>query len=84
MELISQISFGLFNGAVWGSVLALLSSGLNVVFGLMGTVNVAHGSFYMIGAFTSLVVLRSGDLLALTGHFPFSGWFTGCIGWRDN
>ena len=58
MELISQISFGLFNGAVWGSVLALLSSGLNVVFGLMGTVNVAHGSFYMIGAFTSLVVFK--------------------------
>ena len=58
MELISQISFGLFNGAVWGSVLALLSSGLNVVFGLMGTVNVAHGSFYMIGAFTSLVVFE--------------------------
>lgn len=59
MELISKISFGLLNGAVWGSVLALLSSGLNVVFGLMGTVNVAHGSFYMIGAFLSLLVFEN-------------------------
>jgi branched-chain amino acid transport system permease protein len=59
MELISKISFGLLNGAVWGSILALLSSGLNVVFGLMGTVNVAHGSFYMFGAFLSLLVFES-------------------------
>ena len=58
MEVISKIAFALLNGAVWGSVLALLSSGLNVVFGLMGAVNVAHGSFYMIGAFTSLVVFE--------------------------
>ncbi len=59
MELVSKISFGLLNGAVWGSVLALLSSGLNVIFGLMGTVNVAHGSLYMFGAFLSLFVFES-------------------------
>ncbi len=51
MALISQVSFGVLNGIVWGLVLALASSGLNVIFGLLGIVNVAHGSFYMLGAF---------------------------------
>lgn len=51
MELIGQVSFGLLNGVVWGLVLALVSSGLNVIFGLLGIVNVAHGSLYMFGAF---------------------------------
>ncbi len=51
----SRIAFGLLNGAVWGTVLALLSSGLNVVFGLMGTVNVAHGSLYMMGAYLAWI-----------------------------
>ena len=51
MEIVSQIFFGLLNGVIRGSVLALLASGLNVVFGLMKTVNVAHGSLYMFGAY---------------------------------
>lgn len=51
MELTSNIVFALLNGIVWGVVLALASSGLNVIYGLLGIVNVAHGSFYMLGAF---------------------------------
>lgn len=51
MELISSLVFALINGLVWGIVLALVSSGLNVIYGLLGIVNVAHGSFYMLGAF---------------------------------
>ncbi|MFW6104714.1 MAG: branched-chain amino acid ABC transporter permease [Candidatus Bipolaricaulota bacterium] len=51
MELTSNIAFALLNGIVWGVVLALASSGLNVIYGLLGIVNVAHGSFYMLGAF---------------------------------
>jgi branched-chain amino acid transport system permease protein len=53
MESISKIGFGLLNGIAWGTVIALLSSGLNVIFGLMGTVNVAHGSLYMLGAYVA-------------------------------
>lgn len=51
MELTSSLVFALINGLVWGIVLALVSSGLNVIYGLLGIVNVAHGSFYMLGAF---------------------------------
>lgn len=56
MEIVSKISFGLLNGVIRGSVLALLASGLNVVFGLMKTVNVAHGSLYMFGAYLAWTV----------------------------
>lgn len=51
----SKLAFGLLNGVAWGTILALLSSGLNVVFGLMGTVNVAHGSLYMLGAYLAWI-----------------------------
>ena len=37
-------------GAVLASVLALMASGLSLVFGVMRVVNVAHGEFYMLGA----------------------------------
>ncbi len=61
MELVSQILFGLLNGVIWGISLALISSGLNVIFGLLGIVNVAHGSFYMMGAFLAwFLSLRLG------------------------
>ena len=59
MDLLGKISFGLVNGVIWGAVLALLSSGLNVVFGLMGTVNVAHGSLYMVGAYLAWYVVET-------------------------
>ena len=37
-------------GAVLAAVLALMASGLSLVFGVMRVVNVAHGEFYMLGA----------------------------------
>ncbi len=41
----------LLNGGQYGLLLFLVSSGLTLVFGIMGIINVAHGSFYMIGAY---------------------------------
>ncbi|MGC2519673.1 MAG: branched-chain amino acid ABC transporter permease [Burkholderiales bacterium] len=41
----------LLNGVQYGLLLFLVSSGLTLVFGIMGIINVAHGSFYMIGAY---------------------------------
>ncbi len=52
----------LLNGLVYGALLFLLSAGLSLIFGLMNVVNLAHGSFYMIGAFAALgVVAWSGN-----------------------
>lgn len=41
----------LLNGVQYGLLLFLLASGLTLVFGIMGIINVAHGSFYMVGAY---------------------------------
>ncbi|APV50186.1 branched-chain amino acid ABC transporter permease [Betaproteobacteria bacterium GR16-43] len=43
--------FSLFNGAVYGLLLFMVSAGLTLVFGMMGVLNFAHASFYMLGAY---------------------------------
>lgn len=45
-----QIAFELLNGVAWGLVLALISLGLCLIYGLMGIINIAHGSLFMLGA----------------------------------
>jgi branched-chain amino acid transport system permease protein len=44
------------NGVQFGVMLFLMSAGLTLVFGVMGLINLAHGSFYMIGAFACAAV----------------------------
>jgi len=39
------------NGIVTGMILALIASGLTLIFGIMDVVNFAHGEFLMLGAF---------------------------------
>jgi urea transport system permease protein len=46
----------IFGGLSVGSVLLLAALGLAIVFGLMGVINLAHGEFMMIGAYTTFVV----------------------------
>jgi branched-chain amino acid transport system permease protein len=41
----------LLNSVQYGLLLFLLASGLTLIFGIMGVINLAHGSFYMIGAY---------------------------------
>jgi urea transport system permease protein len=47
---------GLFNGVSIGAVLLIAALGLAIVFGLMGVINMAHGEFMMLGAYTTFVV----------------------------
>ena len=54
----------LLNGLQYGVMLFLLAAGLTLVLGIMNTVNLAHGSFYMVGAFVGATVsARSGSFL---------------------
>lgn len=54
----------LMNGLQYGLLLFLIASGLTLIFGIMGVINLAHGSFYMIGAYMALSLTRfTGDLL---------------------
>src|SRR5258706_36165 len=51
------------NGLQFGLLLFLLAAGLTLVFGIMDLVNLAHGSFYMLGAYFA------ATFAALTGSF---------------
>ena len=46
-----QLLFSLMNGIVYGLVLFMVSAGLTLIFGMMGVLNFAHASFYMLGAY---------------------------------
>ena len=53
------------NGLQLGATLFLMTAGLTLTFGVMGLVNLAHGSLYMIGAFTcAYVTTLTGSLAA--------------------
>jgi branched-chain amino acid transport system permease protein len=53
----------LLNGIVYGLLLFMVSAGLTLIFGMMGILNMAHASFYMIGAYTGYAVSSH--------HYPF-------------
>ena len=46
----------LLNGLQLGIMLFLMSAGLTLIFGVMGLINLAHGSLYMVGAFAAAAV----------------------------
>ena len=58
-----QIVIQTINGIVTGMILALVASGLTLIFGIMDVVNFAHGELFMLGAYIGVVVL------ATTGNF---------------
>ena len=51
------------NGIVTGMILALVASGLTLIFGIMDVVNFAHGELFMLGAYVGVIVI------ATTGNF---------------
>jgi branched-chain amino acid transport system permease protein len=61
----------LVNGLAYGVLLFLMSAGLSLIFGLMNVVNVAHGSFFMLGAFFALAIMK------WTGSF----WLALALSW---
>jgi branched-subunit amino acid ABC-type transport system permease component len=58
-----QIMIQTVNGIVTGMILALIASGLTLIFGIMDVVNFAHGELFMLGAYMGVLVL------ATTGSF---------------
>jgi len=46
-----------FNGVSYGALLFLLASGLSLIFGVMRIVNLAHGSFFLLGGYVALTVI---------------------------
>jgi branched-subunit amino acid ABC-type transport system permease component len=68
LEILAAIPYDLIliqtvNGIVTGMILALVASGLTLIFGIMDVVTVAHGELFMLGAYVGVIVL------AATGSF---------------
>ena len=60
---LDQILIQTINGVVTGMILALVASGLTLIFGIMDVVNFAHGELFMLGAYVGVLTL------AVTGNF---------------
>lgn len=55
----------ILNGLQFGIMLFLLSAGLTLIFGIMGLIDLAHGSLYMVGAYiAAFVAEQTGSFLA--------------------
>jgi branched-chain amino acid transport system permease protein len=54
-----------FNGISYGALLFLVGSGLSLIFGVMRIVNLAHGSYFLLGGYVALSVIRATGSWAL-------------------
>jgi branched-chain amino acid transport system permease protein len=55
----------LLNSVQYGLLLFLLAAGLTLIFGIMGVVNLAHGAFYMLGAYIAYALTAAWGSLAV-------------------
>ena len=63
---IEGVFIQVLNGIQYGLLLFLISSGLTLVFGVLGIINLAHGSLFMVGAYVTYLVARAGAGLWLS------------------
>ena len=73
----------ILNGLQYGLLIFLAASGLTLVFGILGIINLSHGSFYMLGAYLSLTLTSyTGDIfLTLLIGVPLAFAFGALIEW---
>ncbi|MFQ5694260.1 MAG: branched-chain amino acid ABC transporter permease, partial [Nitrospinota bacterium] len=58
LSVAGQVVLQILNGFVWGWILALISLGLSLIFGLLQIINIAHGTLYMLGAVLAWFILE--------------------------
>jgi branched-chain amino acid transport system permease protein len=75
-----QILIAVLNGITWGLIIALIALGLNLIFGLLEVVNLAHGSLYMLGAVGGWFVIgATGSFLVAAVVAPLAVGFLGMV-----
>jgi branched-chain amino acid transport system permease protein len=52
------VTISTLNGVLYGMLLFMMASGLTLIFSMMGVLNFAHASFYMLGAFFGFEISR--------------------------
>src|SRR5699024_4665222 len=79
--------FSLIDGLVYGMLLFMLSSGLTLIFGMMGVLNFAHASFYMLGAYFAFTIMAATNfwlaLILAPLAVAFAGGLTERFGLRN-
>ena len=62
----------MLNGLQLGVLLFLVAAGLTLIFGIMDFINLAHGAFYMMGAYFCGTVVRADGLVSAgrSSHWP--------------
>jgi branched-chain amino acid transport system permease protein len=83
LALMELVLVQLFNGVQYGLVIFLAAAGLTLVFGILGVINLAHGSFYMLGAYLALSLTDIfGDIfVTLAVGIPLAAAFGCGIEW---
>jgi branched-chain amino acid transport system permease protein len=77
---IGTFAIQLLNGVQYGLVLFLVASGLTLVFGILGVINLAHGAFYMLGAYLAWwFTVVSGNLFIGIGCAFVVGFLAGLL-----
>lgn len=66
----------ILNGLFYSSMLFLIASGLTLIFGVMGILNVAHGGFYALGAYIAISLASA----AIASGAPLLVWFLSLLG----
>src|SRR5258705_4480744 len=56
--MLELIVISTLNGVLFGMLLFLMASGLTIIFSMLGVINFAHASFYMLGAFFGFQISR--------------------------
>jgi len=67
---LGSFAITVLSGLFLAMLLFLVASGLSIIFGLMDILNLAQGSFFMIGAYVAYDVQHTGGLIDLTNAIP--------------
>lgn len=57
--MLSNVAIAILNGVAWGCIMALIALGLNMIFGLLHIINMAHGTLYMLGAVSAWYLVQA-------------------------
>src|SRR5436189_3228308 len=69
-----------FNGLVLGALLALISSGLTIIYGTLGVLNLAHGAMFMLGGYAGYAAYQAtGSFLLAVGAGTFGLLIVGVL-----
>ena len=71
------LTVSLLNGVIYGLLLFMVSAGLTLIFGMMGVLNFAHASFYMVGAYLAYTMQK---YVGFVGAVLLSTVLVGLIG----